>query len=174
MKREREEAQRADEREREESRKERQRLGLGLVRRQRQQEEEEEAKHSRRGHDDVPQAGLGLQHPAGTDTGTGSDSLPLPWVKHTRFVPSDEWQTVPDGMEVPAGLHLRMDLQTHKNMAKIMQNKPGFIPNAEKVLERRWRLQTASKSQMITPCPVFQMAPYSGFEMCFAPSTDAC
>ena len=68
------------------------------------------------------------------------------WVRVGGFVPSDEWQAVPEGVAIPGGLHVQMDLQTARKMARIMRDKPGFVPASERLLERRWRLETAARA----------------------------
>lgn len=39
------------------------------------------------------------------------------------FVPTDSWQTIEDGVAVPAGLHVRMNLQTGKKEAKFLDDE---------------------------------------------------
>lgn len=46
--------------------------------------------------------------------------------KHTAgFKPSHEWQVVEEGQVLPPGLHIQMDLQTGKKMAKLMEQQVG-------------------------------------------------
>lgn len=46
----------------------------------------------------------------------------------TVFVPSNEWQEVPEGQHVPAGLEIRMDFQTGKRFARTLSSNMG--PNS--------------------------------------------
>jgi len=41
------------------------------------------------------------------------------------FVPTDEWQEVLYGQAIPAGLHVRMNLQTGKKEAKLLADEPN-------------------------------------------------
>lgn len=41
------------------------------------------------------------------------------------FVPTNEWQEIINGQAIPAGLHARMNLQTGKKEAKLMEDKPA-------------------------------------------------
>ena len=41
------------------------------------------------------------------------------------FIPTKEWQTVKEGQSVPAGLHIRMNFQTHLKEAKLMDGDDG-------------------------------------------------
>ncbi|NP_001084696.1 nucleotide exchange factor SIL1 precursor [Xenopus laevis] len=41
------------------------------------------------------------------------------------FYPTREWQVVKPGQAVPAGLHMRLNLQTGKNEAKLLEEKEG-------------------------------------------------
>jgi len=40
------------------------------------------------------------------------------------FVPTDEWQEIINGQAIPAGLHVRMNLQTGKKEAKLLAEEP--------------------------------------------------
>jgi len=40
------------------------------------------------------------------------------------FVPTEEWQEILNGQAIPAGLHVRMNLQTGKKEAKLMDEEP--------------------------------------------------
>lgn len=40
------------------------------------------------------------------------------------FVPTEEWQEIINGQAIPAGLHVRMNLQTGKKEAKLMEDEP--------------------------------------------------
>lgn len=40
------------------------------------------------------------------------------------FVPTHEWQTVKEGQAIPAGLHIRMNMETGKKEAKLMDDPP--------------------------------------------------
>ena len=37
------------------------------------------------------------------------------------FVPTNEWQEIKPGQAIPQGLHVRMDMQTGKKEARLMQ-----------------------------------------------------
>ena len=39
------------------------------------------------------------------------------------FVATDEWQEIHEGQKVPSGLHYRMNLETGKKEAKLMENE---------------------------------------------------
>lgn len=41
------------------------------------------------------------------------------------FIPTKEWQIVKEGQSVPAGLHIRMNFQTHLKEAKLMDGDDG-------------------------------------------------
>lgn len=41
------------------------------------------------------------------------------------FIPSKDWQVVKEGQSVPAGLHIRMNFQTHVKEAKLMDGDNG-------------------------------------------------
>ena len=38
-----------------------------------------------------------------------------------KFIPTKEWQEVPEGVGVPPGLEIRMDLASGKNFARLMR-----------------------------------------------------
>eukprot|EP00038_Savillea_parva_P013639 m.211894 g.211894 ORF g.211894 m.211894 type:complete len:171 (-) comp25730_c0_seq1:15-527(-) len=48
------------------------------------------------------------------------------------FVPSNEWQVIQPGQAVPAGLHIKVDLQTGHKMARLLQNRPGITLPSER------------------------------------------
>ena len=41
------------------------------------------------------------------------------------FQPSSEWQSIKPGQSIPAGLHVRMNLQTGQKEAKLMEGDDG-------------------------------------------------
>jgi len=41
------------------------------------------------------------------------------------FVPTDEWQEILNGQAIPAGLHVRINMETGKKEARIMQEEPA-------------------------------------------------
>ena len=41
------------------------------------------------------------------------------------FIPTKEWQIVKEGQSIPAGLHVRMNFQTHLKEAKLMDGDDG-------------------------------------------------
>ena len=41
------------------------------------------------------------------------------------FIPTKEWQVVKEGQSIPAGLHVRMNFQTHLKEAKLMDGDDG-------------------------------------------------
>ena len=41
------------------------------------------------------------------------------------FVPTDEWQEIINGQAIPAGLHVRINMETGKKEARIMQEEPA-------------------------------------------------
>ncbi|XP_037827459.1 nucleotide exchange factor Sil1-like [Lucilia sericata] len=51
--------------------------------------------------------------------------LPQGWAKESKenktFVATKEWQEIPEGQGVPAGLHIRINLETGKKEAKILE-----------------------------------------------------
>jgi hypothetical protein len=48
-----------------------------------------------------------------------------------QFVATYEWQEIKEGQSIPAGLHVKMDLQTGKKMAKLMRVRPGIMLPSE-------------------------------------------
>ena len=57
------------------------------------------------------------------DNGAGDTKKP-------KFVATKEWQDIQEGQSVPAGLHYRMNLQTGRKEAKLMEVdvQTGFYP----------------------------------------------
>lgn len=43
------------------------------------------------------------------------------------FVPTNEWQEIKPGQAIPQGLHVRMDMQTGKKEARLMQVHWGRV-----------------------------------------------
>lgn len=48
----------------------------------------------------------------------------------TQFVPTDEWQELQDGQAIPQGLHVRINLQTGKKEAKLMEKSDNDTQSA--------------------------------------------
>ena len=44
-----------------------------------------------------------------------------------RFVATNEWQEIKPGQAIPQGLHVRMDMQTGKKEARLMQVLVGAL-----------------------------------------------
>eukprot|EP00039_Didymoeca_costata_P025265 m.12740 g.12740 ORF g.12740 m.12740 type:complete len:351 (+) comp4730_c0_seq1:100-1152(+) len=64
--------------------------------------------------------------------------------KHLRkhaFVATHEWQVVEEGQAVPPGLHIKMDMQTGKKMAKLMDKQEGVKLPSEIRRERDTRMK---------------------------------
>eukprot|EP00794_Sanderia_malayensis_P005152 gene5152-5802_t len=51
------------------------------------------------------------------------------------FIPTKEWQVVKKGQSIPAGLHVRMNFQTHVREAKLMDGDDGARFNRNKNLK---------------------------------------
>ena len=52
------------------------------------------------------------------------------------FKPTHEWQTVEEGQAIPAGLHVRMSMQTGTREAKLMSDTEETIPSSEQDEEK--------------------------------------
>eukprot|EP00698_Gefionella_okellyi_P004849 TRINITY_DN14483_c0_g1_i1.p1 TRINITY_DN14483_c0_g1~~TRINITY_DN14483_c0_g1_i1.p1 ORF type:complete len:149 (-),score=31.01 TRINITY_DN14483_c0_g1_i1:98-544(-) len=52
--------------------------------------------------------------------------------EYDMFEPTYEWKQVMDGQVVPAGLEIRMNLQTGYKEARRIRNRSGFISDAER------------------------------------------
>lgn len=59
-----------------------------------------------------------------------------PTVKET-FVPTHEWQEIREGQGIPAGLHVRIDMQTGKKEAKLMEKTDTSDSDSKEVDEEK-------------------------------------
>ena len=55
----------------------------------------------------------------------------------SEFVATDEWQVIPENEPLPNGLHYRINLETGKKEAKLLEEevpeKGGLVPSGELV-----------------------------------------
>jgi len=51
------------------------------------------------------------------------------------FVPTNEWQEIKPGQAIPRGLHVRMDMQTGKKEARLMQDEETKEQREQRILE---------------------------------------
>jgi len=51
------------------------------------------------------------------------------------FVPTNEWQEIKPGQAIPQGLHVRMDMQTGKKEARLMQDEETKEQREQRILE---------------------------------------
>jgi len=49
------------------------------------------------------------------------------------FIPTNEWQVIKEGQGIPPGLHVRIDMQTGKKEAKLIENTDTPSSNSEEV-----------------------------------------
>ncbi|KAL5273561.1 SIL1 family protein [Megaselia abdita] len=59
--------------------------------------------------------------------------------QNDSFIPTDEWQEIKEGQQVPMGLHYRINLQTGKKEARNLQDEqetPSLSPEDEEKLKR--------------------------------------
>lgn len=71
-------------------------------------------------------------------------------VSNNTFVPSKEWQTIPEGHSVPAGLHVRINLKTGKKEAKLIDDSSArtdltALPESEDDKKQNESTQPSSK-----------------------------
>jgi len=65
------------------------------------------------------------------------------------FVPSNEWQTIKKGQVIPAGLHVRLNLETGLREAKIMDPNNDEIDVNHKYIDKHKKvIETQSKSSL--------------------------
>lgn len=47
------------------------------------------------------------------------------------FIATYDWQEIKEGQSIPAGLYVKVDLQTGKKMAKLLRDRPGIMLPSE-------------------------------------------
>ena len=65
------------------------------------------------------------------------------------FQPSSDWKTIQPGQAIPAGLHVRMDLQTGKKEAKLLEEESSEKPDEEVILPRDQRRGIINKNRKV-------------------------
>lgn len=58
--------------------------------------------------------------------------VPSPPPTFKPFVPSYEWQEVQEGQAIPAGLYVKIDLQTGHKVARLLRDRPGVTLESER------------------------------------------